>query len=129
MNNREIARYGLSCLIKAGADKAQCVLAKSEKRELNVEAGKFSLIRTTYDSNMNYKAIKDNRGGITRSQIRQTKIQLNRLRLMLLKLQPLPSSIMLTILLKSRSRRSSIQGVRSRILTGCLTGYKPLLNQ
>ncbi len=67
MNNREIGRYGLSCLIKAGADKAQCVLAKSEKRELNVEAGKFSLIRTTYDSNMNYKAIKDNREGITRS--------------------------------------------------------------
>jgi len=67
MKGRETVEYGLNSLLKAGAEKAQCVLARSEKHELNLEADKFSLMRTTYDTNLDYMAIRDGKRGTTSS--------------------------------------------------------------
>ena len=67
MTDRETAQYGLASLTKAGADKAQCVLGKTKKVELNVDAGEISLMRTTFNTSMSYKAIRDGRKGVTSS--------------------------------------------------------------
>ncbi len=47
LRDSEIPDYCIEQLGKAGADKAQCVYSAGEKRELNVDAGQFSLFRTT----------------------------------------------------------------------------------
>ena len=47
LRDSDIPDYCIEQLVKAGADKAQCVYSKGEKRELNVDAGEFSLFRTT----------------------------------------------------------------------------------
>lgn len=64
-NPRQVARSGLDALLKAGADKAQCVATFTEKHELNVELGEFTLLRTTFDARVGLTAIKDNRRGST----------------------------------------------------------------
>ncbi|MGI6621240.1 MAG: TldD/PmbA family protein [Bacillota bacterium] len=64
-NLREVAQYGLDALLRAGADKAQCVATFTEKHEMNVELGEFSLLRTTFDTNIGLTAIKDSRRGST----------------------------------------------------------------
>ncbi len=61
----EIAKYGLDALLRAGAEKAQCSLALSQKHEMNVDAGQMSLFRTTFDAQMNLTAIKNGRKGST----------------------------------------------------------------
>lgn len=38
-NPRQVAKYGLDALLKAGADKAQCSLTLTDKHEMNVELG------------------------------------------------------------------------------------------
>lgn len=65
VNVREVAGYGLNALLKAGADKAQCVVTFTEKNEMNVELGEFSLLRTTFNTSIGLTAIKDNRRGST----------------------------------------------------------------
>ncbi len=67
MTDRDTAEYGLEALLRAGAEKAQCALSRSRKTELNVEAGELSLMRTTFNSGMSYKAIKDGKRGVTSS--------------------------------------------------------------
>ena len=62
-NNIEHAKYALDAMQTLGADKAQCTLTNSIKHELNVDANKISLLRTTYDTNLNFKAIKDHKQG------------------------------------------------------------------
>lgn len=64
-NLRQVAQYGLNALLKAGAGKAQCVVTFTDKHEMNVELGEFSLLRTTFDTNIRLTAIKDNRRGST----------------------------------------------------------------
>lgn len=60
---RETAKFCLDSLAGAGAEKSQAVYVKSQKHELNVEAGKISLLRTTFNTNIRLTAIKDSRRG------------------------------------------------------------------
>ena len=64
-NPRQVAKYGLDALLKAGADKAQCSLTLTDKHEMNVELGEFTLLRTTFDTRIGLTAIKGNRRGST----------------------------------------------------------------
>jgi PmbA protein len=65
MSDKNTAKLCLESLKRAGAQKAQCLLAKSAKHELNVEAGKISLLRTTFNTEIRLTAIKDKRRGTT----------------------------------------------------------------
>jgi len=67
MGNKEIIKNGIKTLLDTGADKAQCLLSKTKKYELNVENGKLSLLRTTSNNNLNFKTIKGSKQGISRS--------------------------------------------------------------
>lgn len=63
MQDREIVNYCLNSLKGFGADKAQCVLNKNKKYEMNVESGSISLLRTTLDTSLSLTVIKDNKKG------------------------------------------------------------------
>ena len=63
MKGKEIVDYCLETMRNAGADKAQCLLQDSQKNEFNVDAGEFSLLRTTFDSNLTLKALKNSQIG------------------------------------------------------------------
>ena len=63
MQNQDISDYCIEQLIKAGADKAQCVYSYGEKKELNVDAGEFSLFRTNGNHGVSIMAIKDQKKG------------------------------------------------------------------
>jgi len=65
MIQQEIAEYTLENLKKAGADKAACTVTRGRKEEFNVEAGKFSLLRTLFDDELVLKAICSNKKGVT----------------------------------------------------------------
>ena len=66
MNNpRKVVRDGLDELIRAGADKAACSLTMTNKHEMNVDLGVFSLLRTTFDTGVELTAIKDRKKGST----------------------------------------------------------------
>ena len=62
---KDIATYALDALIKAGADKAACTATRGRKDEFNVEANKFSLLRTLFNDGLSLKAIKDGKKGVT----------------------------------------------------------------
>jgi len=64
MKLREIAEYTLDILKKGGADKAACLVSGGRKDEFNVEANKFSLMRTLFNDSLYIKVIKENRKGI-----------------------------------------------------------------
>ncbi len=61
---KEIAQFTLSCLKENGADDAQCKVKFSLVDEINVDAGEFSLMRSTFDSGVTMKVIKDNKKGV-----------------------------------------------------------------
>ena len=61
---QHIANTGLQALKNLGADSAVCQAGRSQLREFNVDAGKFSLLRTTFDSSLNMTAIKDHKRGV-----------------------------------------------------------------
>ena len=65
MDRKEIVNYCLDSLKKAGADKASCAMSISEKKELNVEIGEMTLLRTTFNTNMGISVIKDQKKGAT----------------------------------------------------------------
>ena len=46
-----------------GADYAQCTVSESEKKEFNVDGGRFSLMRTLYNRNVVLTLLKDQRKG------------------------------------------------------------------
>jgi len=62
-----MAKLSLNSMLKAGADKAQCVVQSSEKQEFTVEAGQMKLLRTTFDSNVDITAYQNNRKGSART--------------------------------------------------------------
>ncbi|NLY18330.1 MAG: TldD/PmbA family protein [Clostridiaceae bacterium] len=62
-SNKDIASYALDALRKAGADHAQCIVTSGKLDELNVDGGKFSLLRTLFTSSISLKALKDGRKG------------------------------------------------------------------
>jgi len=61
MEHKKILTYALEAIKQAGADKADCFLTKSEVDEFNVENGRISLLRTTFDTGFVLKALKDNK--------------------------------------------------------------------
>jgi len=60
---KDIAAYAIEAMIKAGADKASCTASSGRKDEFNVEAGKFSLLRTLFEDELSLKAIKGGQKG------------------------------------------------------------------
>jgi len=63
MKDREILSYCLESLKRAGAEKSQCNLTKAKKYEMNVEDGKISLLRTTFNIDLGITAIKEGKKG------------------------------------------------------------------
>ena len=61
---KDIATYALDALLKAGADKASAIAAKGRKDEFNLEANKFSLLRTLFDDSLSLKAIMGGKKGV-----------------------------------------------------------------
>jgi len=75
LRDAEIPDYCIEQLVKAGADKAQCVYSAGEKRELNVDAGEFSLFRTTANHGISLSVIKDQKkGSLSINKINQDDI-------------------------------------------------------
>jgi len=64
MTLNEIAEYVLASLKKAGAEKASCVTARGRKEEFNIEANKFTLLRTLFDDALSIKALYGGRKGV-----------------------------------------------------------------
>ena len=62
---KDIAAYAVDALLKAGADKAACRASRSRKDEFNVEANKFTLMRTLFDDSLHLKVIKDHKKAVT----------------------------------------------------------------
>jgi len=60
---KDIANYALDAMVKAGADKASCKVTSGRKDEFNVEANKFSLLRTLFDDELSLKIVKGGRKG------------------------------------------------------------------
>jgi len=60
----EAAAYALEAVMKAGADKASCRAGGGRKDEFNVEANKFTLLRTLFSDDLSIKVIKDHRKGV-----------------------------------------------------------------
>jgi len=54
---KDMATYALDKLTKLGADKASVKITSGRKDEFNVEASKFSLMRTLFEDSLNLKAI------------------------------------------------------------------------
>ena len=70
MNLKETLSYALDRLLKSGMDNAEGMINESEKKELNIESGKISLLRTTFSNSLRLEAIKDKK---------QSSISINKL--------------------------------------------------
>ncbi len=64
MTEQGILNYALKKLKAAGIDHANCSLNKSTTYEMNVEAGKMTLIRTVFNNDLNMYVIKNNQSGV-----------------------------------------------------------------
>jgi len=64
MTRQETAYYALDALKKAGAGKAACRVSTGRKDEFNVEANKFSLMRTLFNNELYIKVINGGRKGV-----------------------------------------------------------------
>ena len=60
---KQLARTILEEAGKQGADYAQCTVSESEKKEFNVDGGRFSLMRTLYNRNVIITVLKEQRKG------------------------------------------------------------------
>ena len=65
MSRQDIAAYALEAMTKAGADLASCSVTNSRKDEFNIEAGKFTLMRSLFNDSLSLKAICGGRKGVT----------------------------------------------------------------
>jgi len=65
MDNKELVNYCIDSIKKLGADKASCSLEITEKKELNVESGEITLMRTTFNTDINITIIKNRKKGST----------------------------------------------------------------
>ena len=63
MNTNDTIQYAIESLKKKGAEKVECVIMDSEKKELNIDAGEMSLFRTTFNSSVSLSIIKDQKKG------------------------------------------------------------------
>ena len=64
MTHNDIATYTLEALKKAGADKASCIVSRGRKDEFNIEANKFTLMRTLFNDQLSLKVIMEGRKGV-----------------------------------------------------------------
>ncbi len=62
----ELANMILAEAKSLGADYAQCEVSESEKREFNVDGGRFSLMRTLFDRGVSVTVLKAQRKGSVR---------------------------------------------------------------
>ena len=60
----QAARFILDEAKKQGADYAQCSVNEGEKKEFNVDGGRFSLMRTLFNRNVVVTVLKDQRKGM-----------------------------------------------------------------
>jgi len=65
MSRQNTAAYALEAMKKAGADKASCHVTQGRKDEFNIEAGKFTLMRTLFDDSLSLKAVCGSKKGVT----------------------------------------------------------------
>ena len=63
MNDRETVQYSQDSMGRAGADLAQCVLTRTENHTLTYKEGRFTLLRTAFNSELALTAIRDHRMG------------------------------------------------------------------
>ncbi|HHW11893.1 MAG TPA: TldD/PmbA family protein [Firmicutes bacterium] len=63
MSTKELTTYALHALKQAGAEKAETILTRTEKTEMNLENGALKLIRTTVDHHLRLTALKNQRRG------------------------------------------------------------------
>lgn len=59
----DIAEYALKRLKDNGADGAEVWVSRGQMDELNLDAGKFSLMRTTFSTSMSVRALSESRKG------------------------------------------------------------------
>ncbi len=59
----ELAKMILKEAQSLGADYAQCEVSESEKKEFNVDGGRFSLMRTLFDRGVSITVLKEQRKG------------------------------------------------------------------
>lgn len=59
MNLKDTLSYALDKLLGMGMDHVEGGVNEHEKRELNIESGKMSLLRTTFSNSLSLEAIKD----------------------------------------------------------------------
>lgn len=59
----QVTEFLLAEARRQGADQAQCSVSESEKREFNVDGGRFSLMRTLFDRDVSLTVLKDKRKG------------------------------------------------------------------
>jgi len=62
-NGADLAALAVDALLSAGADKAQASLSRGEQSELNVDAGRMSLYRTTVNVSLGLTAHAEGRKG------------------------------------------------------------------
>lgn len=60
---QDLSKKCVDSLLNSGVDKAQAHIVTSEKYELNVAAGEITLLRTTFDTKIDIKAIKNGKKG------------------------------------------------------------------
>ena len=63
MSLKALNTYALHALKQTGADKAETILTKTEKTEMNLENGALKLIRTTVDHHLRLTVLQDQRQG------------------------------------------------------------------
>ena len=59
----DIAEYTLKRLKEKGSDAAEVWVSRGQMDELNLDAGKFSLMRTTFSTSLNIRALSESRKG------------------------------------------------------------------
>ncbi len=65
MEYNSLLKYCLDKMKEFGADKSQVTLVTTEKHELNTEANRIKLLRSTEDLNMSFTYIKDQKKAST----------------------------------------------------------------
>lgn len=61
---KEIAKFTLSALQKAGADQASCLVSRGLAREITVDGGEINLMRSLFNNSVSMKVIKDGKKGV-----------------------------------------------------------------
>ena len=75
MEIKEVLSYALNKLTSKGIDKAHGSISESEKKELSIEAGKISLLRTTFQNSIFLEGIKDfKQGSISINKVSKTEV-------------------------------------------------------